>query len=200
MNAMTLKSLIVPGALAALFLAACGDDPPPPLPPRPAVEKKAAGVQNLPDPTAELGLDGGSAAAAAPPPAYVYAYDPVGKRDPFRSPFVERGGPTPPITEACSGPLAKWELSQLKLVATVTSDASPMGMLEDPEGKGHVVRRNSLVGRMCGKVTEVLRECVTVTEYYPAPDGKRIPSPKRMCVSADIRGAPVQDLGSGKDF
>ncbi|MFL5321397.1 MAG: pilus assembly protein PilP, partial [Myxococcaceae bacterium] len=131
-------------------------------------------------------------------PAYVYAYSPVGKRDPFRSPIVDH-----PVNEQgpqCenAGPLGSWGLDQLTLVATVTSDANPIGMVEDPGGKGYIIRRNTPVGSMCGKVTEVLRDCVTITEYYPTPDGKRVPNPKKLCLKSDLDQKGDVDLNTGK--
>lgn len=196
MAAMTFRTLIVPGLVAAVFASACDDPPPPPA----AVAQPAAvaPANALPNPVAaaEAAADAGTTEVAA----YVYAYDPVSKRDPFRSPMIEQTGPGSSEKVACEGPLASWDLAQLKLVATVTSDANPLGMVEDPQGKGHVVRRNSIMGRLCGKVTEVLRDCITVTEYYPAPDGKRVPNPKKMCLVADVGGEGVEDLQTGKKF
>lgn len=196
MAAMTFRTLIVPGLLAAALTAGCEDPPPPPQPVKAAA---VAAPSALPDPMA--GALAAADAGVGEVTAYVYAYDPVVKRDPFRSPFVtitKEGETGPP--PACEGPLASWDLDQLKLVATVTSDANPLGMVEDPQGKGHVVRRNAIVGKLCGKVTEVLRECITVTEYYPAPDGKRVPNPKKMCLVADMGQSPAEDLGTGKKF
>src|SRR5262249_17804956 len=50
-----------------------------------------------------------------------YSYDPVGKRDPFRSP-VEDMKQVQNENSPCSEPLCQWDLDQLTLVAIVTGD------------------------------------------------------------------------------
>lgn len=186
MSPMTVRIVIVPALVAAVFFAACGDETPPPPPPQQQQAQKPAA-------TPEVAV----ADAGTAEPAYVYAYSPVGKRDPFRSPIVKEN---PQEQLNCTGPLAVWDLDQLTLVATVTSDANPIGMVEDPTGKGYVIRRNTEVGRMCGKVTQVLRDCVTITEYIPQPDGKRQPNPKQLCLKGEQQGGGEIDLGTGKKF
>ena len=175
-------------ALAALLLAACGEESTTSAPaapaPAPAPKKAAAAA------VADAGVD-------APPP-YVYGYMPVGKRDPFRSPVEEFRTAGDTGGNECREPLCGWDLDQLVLVATVTSDANPFGMLEDPSGKGHVVYKGFPVGKMQGKVTQVLRDCLAVTEQVPSPDGRRIPVVRQLCVKADKGSSTELDLGSGK--
>ena len=68
-----------------------------------------------------------AAETVAAGPAYVYSYNPVGRRDPFRSPIqdmVRENTPANPQVAACNEPLCQWDIDQLKLVAVVTGDAT----------------------------------------------------------------------------
>lgn len=187
MTALRRMALVL-GWVTLLF--ACGEDPPPAAPAAgaPAAVKKAA-----------------PAAAAAPAvtvsPTYQYAYNPLGKRDPFRSPLDElRQGAQGAVTETCSEPLCQWDLDQLILVAVVTGDSNPVAMVEDPQGRGYIIKRNTKIGKQGGKVTQILRDSVTVTEFWTAPDGKVNPNPVAMRLKPDAQVTPAMDLETGKLF
>jgi len=178
-------------AALALTLAACEEAPPPPPPvaAAPPAAKAAAPAETAPTP-----VD-----AAAPAP-YVYSYNPVGKRDPFRSPLEELGpvAQVNPVT-TCTEPLCAFDLDQLKLVAVVTGDANPLAMVEDPLGRGHIVRRNTRVGRQGGKVTQILRDSLTVTEVFSG-NGEIIKNPVTLQLKADDRQDPSYNLMTGKNY
>src|SRR3954463_11164609 len=102
----TFHSMFISGALA-LALVGCGEDAPPP----PAAVAKHAQAET-PKKPAET--------PAAAGPTYVYNFNPVGKRDPFRSPIedmVRENTQTGPQQVACNEALCQWEIDQLKLVA-----------------------------------------------------------------------------------
>ena len=139
-----------------------------------------------------------AAAAAAAAPAYVYVYNPVGKRDPFRSPVEEFRTTAGTGASLCTEPLCQWDLDQLTLVAVVTGDASPVAMVEDPQGRGFVVRRSTRMGKQGGKVTNILRDSVTVTEYYATPDGKVTANPVSLKLKAENNKPPNLDLATGR--
>jgi type IV pilus assembly protein PilP len=137
-----------------VVLGACGSPPPPPPakpppPPRPVV----------------------AAPEIAPPPAEVYNYSPIGKRDPFRSPIDDLIMSTN-IENRCA--LCRWEVDQLHLVAVVTGTGSPVAMVEDPDGVGHVVRPGTQVGKHNGKVTNIGKADLLVVENSRDPFGKLI--------------------------
>ena len=94
--------------------------------------------------------------------------------------------------------LCQYALDELHLVAVVSGDANPMAMLEDREGVGHIVRRNTKVGKAGGKVTQVLRDCIVITSFVQTSDGKAQPVKTEMCVAKDKQAAPVLDLLQGK--
>lgn len=185
---MTFKATMTTAALA-LALTACGDSP------KGAKPAKAAAAKAAPE-TAP------AAAAVAPAPegpAYVYTYNPVGKRDPFRSPVDELGPVTPGPVSSCNEPLCAFDLDQLKLVAVVTGDANPLAMVEDPAGRGHIVRRNTRMGRQGGKVTQILRDSVTVTEVFSG-NGEIIKNPVMLQLKPDAKQDPAYNMMTGKNY
>jgi type IV pilus assembly protein PilP len=180
----TLKYKMTTVALA-LTLAACGNEKPAPAKPPPPKQAATAAADTKEAP-AESSVN--------------YSYNPVGKRDPFRSPLEELGrSRNETQVQACNEPLCAWDIDQLKLVAVVTGDANPVAMVEDPLGRGHIVRRNARMGRQGGRVTQILRDSVTVTEYIPA-DGKVIPNPVSLQLKQDNKRDPMYDLSTGKNW
>lgn len=186
----TFHSMLLSGALA-LSLVGCGEEAPPPPP---AAAPKPAPAAEAPKPK--------PAAPAAGTPTYVYNYNPVGKRDPFRSPIEDmarEAQPANPQVVACNEALCQWDIDQLKLVAVVTGDANPMAMVEDPMGRGHIVRRNTRMGRQGGKVTQILRDEVIVTETITTPE-RVISNPVKLGLKQDDRLDPAYNLMTGKNW
>jgi type IV pilus assembly protein PilP len=94
-----------------------------------------------------------------------YSYNPEGKPDPFK-PFIQltsaRGGSrTAPLT-----PLQKYDISQLKLVAIISSPEGNIALVEDVTGKGYFLKKGTWVGKNDGKVTKVLKDKVMIEEFY----------------------------------
>lgn len=177
-----------PAPIAALCLAsllsACGGSAPVKSTVA-AVKKPAAAHVAAPQEAGPVG------------PAYVYIYNPVGKRDPFRSPVqTVQAGPEGP----CAEPLCQWDLDQLALVAVVTGDANPFAMVEDPHGRGYILRRNTKIGKQGGKVTQILRDSVTVTEFWTAPDGTQKPNYLNLQLKPERATQPELDLITGKSI
>jgi type IV pilus assembly protein PilP len=73
-------------------------------------------------------------------------------------------------------------------------------MVEDRNAIGHLVRRNTKIGKQGGKVTQILRDCIVVTSFVQAPDGKAQATRTDMCVKPDTREQPPLDLLKGKVF
>jgi Tfp pilus assembly protein PilP len=93
-----------------------------------------------------------------------YAYNPVGKPDPFK-PFIQL---TPvkiskgvPLT-----PLQKYEISQLKLVAIISTAEGNIALVEDSTGKGYSLKKGTGIGKNDGKVTKILKNKVIIEEVY----------------------------------
>jgi type IV pilus assembly protein PilP len=182
------RSLALAGCVVALALACGGEAPPPPAATADAPRK----------PNAAAAMDAGTPSIVATVP---YLYNPVGKRDPFRNLLEEVRVTSGEKAEGmCADPLCQFDLDQLTLVAVVSGDANPVGMLEDPAKVGHLVRRNTRVGKQGGKVTQIQRDCVVVTEYFQTPDGKVNPNRVNLCIKTDKRSVPVLDLLQNKLF
>ncbi len=183
----TFHSMFISGALA-LALAGCGDEYEPPPAAVPARPQAAATTTT-------------ATAAAAAGPTYIYSYNPVGKRDPFRSPVDEIKTDTTQsgVAQSCNEPLCQWDIDQLKLVAVVTGDANPLAMVEDPVGRGHIVRRNTRMGRQGGKVTQILRTEVVVTEVITTAD-RAVSNQVRLELRQDAARDLPYDIFTGKNW
>ncbi|MCP4808902.1 MAG: pilus assembly protein PilP [Proteobacteria bacterium] len=99
-----------------------------------------------------------------------YAYNPIGKRDPFRS-FFKTAGPES-ITSPT--PLQRFEVDQYQLVGIVWGITSPRSMVQDPEGIGHVIEVGTYIGKNWGKVTQINSDSVVITEEYQTIDGELV--------------------------
>ena len=108
---------------------------------------------------------------------------------------------TPPPNQptACSEPLCQWDIDQLKLVAVVSGDANPLAMVEDPMGRGHIVRRNTRMGRQGGKVTQILRDEVVVTETITTPE-RVVYNPVKLGLKQESKLDPAYNLMTGKNW
>lgn len=172
------------------LLSGCGEDAAPAAAPA-AAKKKAA------EPVA--------AAVVAPADQVDYAYNPIGKRDPFKGLYDELAPKGPTGTEekgpGCNEPLCLVDTDELSVVAVVSGDANPLAMVEDRAGVGHIVRRNTRVGKQGGKVTQILRDCIVVTSFISGgSDGKPQANKQEMCVKSDSRSANPLDLLKNKEF
>ncbi len=146
--------------LAGGLLAGCGGDKP----------RGSSGDQEAAAPTpkesdaADADEEGGEAE---------YVYNPIGKRDPFRT-FIatadeeEIRSPTP---------LQRYELEQYELTGIVWGVDRPRALVEDPEGMGHVIELGTYIGKKWGKVTQITSNQLVVTEEYLTPDGALVVNP-----------------------
>lgn len=180
----SIRSSLLTLTLAAL--AGCGEEAPPPAA-APAVAKKKAEVAAPVVATAQVD----------------YVFSPINKRDPFRSLTLAVEGPKAEAGEtvSCTEPLCLVDIDSLNVVAVVSGDANPLAMVEDRSGVGHIVRRNTRVGKQGGKVTQILRDCIVVTSFITGgPDGKPQANKQNMCVKTDSTSIEPLDLLKGKEF
>jgi len=109
-------------------------------------------------------------------------YTRKGRVDPFE-PFM-RGASGQESGEEADGaelqrrrpqtPLEKIALSQLKLTAILklASDNDAIAMVEDPSGKGYVVKKGTWIGDQGGRVAEIRSDRIIVQEQYKDVFGK----------------------------
>ncbi len=192
----TFQSMFISGVLG-LALVGCAED----APPRPARPAAAPAQASAAPQKAAAEAEASPGTAEPSQPAYVYNYNPVGKRDPFRSPLGDLDPSAVQVNPvvACNEPLCQWDIDQLKLVAVVTGDANPLAMVEDPLGRGHIVRRNTKMGRQGGKVTQILRDEVIVTEVITTPE-RVISNPVSLKLRPDDALDPAYNLMTGKNW
>ncbi len=148
---------------------ALGEAPPGLTPPTSPSEKPAEAVEKTAptnlmdaaaDPNLRLSPDGG------------FYYEPEGKRDPFRSFFVEEIPTTPGGVAAPVDSLQAYDLSQLKVVAILWNVGDPKALIRSPSGKLFMVRslEKSKIGRNKGYVASIREGEVVVFEL--SQDGK----------------------------
>jgi len=108
--------------------------------------------------------------AGEPVVAGTFVYNPIGKRDPFRS-FIsgrldeEIRAPTP---------LQRFDIEELLLVGIVWGIDHPRALIADPEQTSHVVERGTYIGKNWGKVSEITSRAVVITEEYQTIEGELV--------------------------
>ncbi len=172
--------------IVAASLQACGEDVAAPVAAAPVTTSRPRAV-----------ADAGVVEARA---QYVYSYNALGKRDPFRNMTVDtpREGDNKQPDIDCNEPLCRFDVDDLKVVAVISGDANPLAMLEDPGQVGHIVHRNTKVGKQGGKVTAIERDCLVVTSYIAGADGKAQANKVKMCIKPDEKLQEPVDLLLGK--
>jgi type IV pilus assembly protein PilP len=94
-----------------------------------------------------------------------YTYNPVGKADPFK-PFIQISPARNLSRRTPLTPLQKYEISQLKLVAVISTPEGNTALVEDSAGKGYIIKKGTEIGKNEGKVTKILKDKVIVEEIY----------------------------------
>ena len=149
---------VILSMICFFLIGGCGEGTPPPTTPSkvkaPAVVKKKEEPPKLAEKREPEKKEGAE-----------YSYNPVGKSDPFR-PFIQLtsakgGSKTAPLT-----PLQKYDISQLKLVAIISSPGGNIALVEDVAGKGYFLKKGTWIGKNDGKVTKILKDKVIIEEVY----------------------------------
>ena len=70
--------------------------------------------------------------------------------------------------------LGEFELDQLRWVAVVSGVASPVAMVEDPTGQGHVVRVGMLLGKDGALVRSISRQGIVLEQTIRKSDQTRV--------------------------
>jgi len=113
-----------------------------------------------------------------------YTYDPSGKRDPFRS-FIF----TAATQERDSrGPLERFDLAQLTLVAIVWGTDRPRAVVADPSGRGYIVREGTYMGKNEGRIIDIADNALVVKETYVDYFGEQTTKDVTMQVRVDKEG------------
>jgi type IV pilus assembly protein PilP len=95
-----------------------------------------------------------------------YQYNPAGKPDPFK-PFIQLTPVRELARTAPLTPLQKYDISQLKLVAIISTPDGNIALVEDSTGRGYFVKKGTEIGKNDGKVTKILKDRIIIEELYP---------------------------------
>ncbi len=155
------------------------DDVEPPVDPLvedPVVAEEAVADDDLVDVLMVDDTLGEVLVAIAPEDRY---YDETGRVDPFE-PFLRRPEPEAEVTDETEirriprTPLERIALGQLKLTAVIMADERElvMAMVEDPRGRGYVIREGTYIGEDGGIVSRILPSKVIVEEPHRDVFGK----------------------------
>jgi len=124
------------------------------------IQKKAtrsAQAKSQPAPTPEASEEGGFGSVSVD-----YVYDSTGKRDPFRSFFMNQNA----MKEEPAGPLEQFELAQLSVTALIWEANQPRALISDPRGESFIVREGTRIGKNSGRVIHIGDDLVLVKETY----------------------------------
>lgn len=145
-----------------LLLTACQETA---APATPAAAKKAKAA------AAEASADAMAAdAEIAVADARTYVYDPVGKRDPFRSFVLDK------LKErdvSAKGPLEQFDLSQLSVTGVVWEGQNKRALIIDPSGQAYIVAEGDRIGKNEGHIITIGDNRMTVKESYVDFHGDR---------------------------
>jgi type IV pilus assembly protein PilP len=146
-------------SIALLFLiGGCGGGTPPSsLPPKiksPAVEKKKEGTTIVAEKKEPEKMEEAE-----------FSYNPVGKPDPFK-PFLQLTSVREGSRSGILTPLQKYDISQLKLVAIISTPEGNIALVEDATGKGYFLKKGTFIGKNDGKITKILKDKVIIEEVY----------------------------------
>jgi len=92
-----------------------------------------------------------------------YLYDPIGKRDPFRSFILDRLNE---VDSASKGPLEQFDLSQLSVNGIVWDAPRQRALILDPSGQGYIIQEGDTIGKNDGRVIAIDDNMVVVREAY----------------------------------
>lgn len=95
--------------------------------------------------------------------ARAYVYDPIGKRDPFRSFVLDR---IKEIDKASKGPLEQFDLSQLSVTGVVWDGSAKRALVIDPSGRAYIVQEGDHIGKNEGRIITIGDSEMMVREKY----------------------------------
>ena len=102
-----------------------------------------------------------------------FSYDPLGKRDPFKSFVVISPGTRTRSASETLTPLQRLDISQLALVGTIVGKGKDSALVEDASGKGYILSVGTYIGKNGGKVAGIEDGKILIEEYTIDYFGKK---------------------------
>lgn len=192
---MSTRSVIAAGALLALVLAGCGNEQAGPS--SADYERQRAEIiarrqqmrgsgaqaprQAAGSPTGEADAPMASLGAASG----AFGYDPIGKRDPFRSFVLDR---LKELEHATKGPLEQFDLNQLTVLGVVWETERKRALVADPSGQAYVVSEGDPIGTNEGTVLRIEDNLMLVRETFVDHMGEQTEKEVEMHVRRNLEG------------
>ena len=108
------------------------------------------------------GVVDGNGGGAALNDIGAFYYDPVGKRDPFRS-FIQDHKS---LEDGIESPLEKFDLGQLEVAGVVWRGNRRRALILDPSGQAYVVAEGDTIGKNAGTILAIQDSTMLVREKY----------------------------------
>lgn len=138
-------------ATTLLLLPACGSQKPA-VPKKPEATKPqpAATAPQVPAPQAEIKVE-----------KEVYTYEAKGRRDPFTSLVEIKSAAKKPKG---ASPIESFDVEEITLIAIAWDQQQSYAMVTLPNKKSFTIRKGMTLGLYGGKVSEINRDSVIITE------------------------------------
>ncbi len=134
---------------------------------KPAVQAPAAPTPKAPAPVVQ-------AAPTEEPKVEkeVYTYEAKGRRDPFLSLIVDIK--QKPQHKKRANPVENFDVDEIKLIAIVWDKNNSYAMITLPDGKSYTVKKGMTLGLYGGRVEEITKRTVKITEQVRNYKGQTV--------------------------
>lgn len=165
------------------LLAACQTNIPAPT---------VAGDPPTPSAATTVAKNANDSAAVAAPAKGAFVYSFAGKRDPFRSYLAELHDREQAKNDArVHEPTEEYDTSQFRLTAIISGGRQPSAMVEDPVGRGHVLKIGGRIGKNNGRVTNIDNTGMNIIEQFYDGTGKLLEVGSVLRLPSNDEVAPV---------
>jgi len=147
--------LFVSAVILAVFTINGCKKSAPPAQPASAPQKKEQPASSAPAQQTAVKAEEG-----VRPEEETFRYETLGLVDPFEPIIGKQEGASP------VSPLEQFGLDQLKLVAIIWGLPEPRAMVEDPQGRGYIIKKGTKIGKNQGVVIKILDNEVIILETY----------------------------------
>lgn len=86
----------------------------------------------------------------------------------------DKDTPDPDESEPTGLPLQRYDLTQLRLAATIRSSQINRALVKTPDGRGYIVREGTPIGRNNGFVVEIQKDRIVIEESLEGEEGEAV--------------------------
>ena len=102
----------------------------------------------------------------------VYSYEAKGRRDPFLSLIVDIK--EKPQHKKKANPVENFDVDEIKLIAIIWDKNNSYAMITLPDGKSYTAKKGMTLGLYGGRVEEITRKTVRITEQVKNYKGQTV--------------------------